>query len=451
MQVLQELSRSTMSSYQKIVVGMALALIIIDGIDVSLMAYSAPLLSREWEIDSVTLGFLLSASLFGMAGGAILLTPLADRIGRRRLTIIAFTIASLGMVLSAVSIGPVSLLICRVIVGFGVGGMMANLIVLVSEYSSEKRRGTVLGIYAAGYPIGATLGGFVATPLLEHAGWRALFAAAAALSVALLVCCVRWLPESLHFLLTVRPKDALDDANRILRRMRRSTLDELPAASKSPTSTAAFREIVTSRVLIRTLLLWLAYACMSASYYFVNTWIPKIMSVVADSDRTGVTFGLLANAGGIAGCFTFSLLALKYSASRLLPSALFAAGLAYVAFGIAFQIIPIALVAAALIGVLSLLAISGFYAFAPTLYSPRARATGVGWMIGVGRLASISAPILVGVLLEAGRDPEDLFFIFAVPLILGAACVLAILLSVRRATSRIAVSGHAADEQLIGL
>ncbi|MFL6052904.1 MAG: MFS transporter [Actinoallomurus sp.] len=105
MDVLSEIRQSRMSRFQVVAVAIALALILINGYDVAVMAYAAPVLSRDWHIDPVTLGYLLSAGLFGMAAGSIFLTPLADRIGRRKLTIISLTIISIGMVLSVFSTG----------------------------------------------------------------------------------------------------------------------------------------------------------------------------------------------------------------------------------------------------------------------------------------------------------------------------------------------------------
>src|SRR6476660_9508692 len=132
MDALTQIRQSPMTRFQVMAVVIALTLILIDGFDVAVMAYAAPSLSHEWGLDPVTLGFLLSASLFGMAAGSIFLTPLADRIGRRKLTVISMAIISAGMILSVLSTGPAQLMAFRVLTGLGVGGMMANLNVLVS-------------------------------------------------------------------------------------------------------------------------------------------------------------------------------------------------------------------------------------------------------------------------------------------------------------------------------
>ena len=186
MDVLTQIRQSRMTRFQVMAVVIALTLILIDGFDVAVMAYAAPSLSRAWGLDPVTLGFLLSASLFGMAAGSIFLTPLADKIGRRKLALISLVIISIGMVLSVFAADAMQLMAFRIVTGLGVGGMMANLNVLVSEYSSDKRRGTIIGIYAAGYPIGATVGGLVAAPLIPLYGWHSVFIVGAALTVLML-------------------------------------------------------------------------------------------------------------------------------------------------------------------------------------------------------------------------------------------------------------------------
>jgi MFS family permease len=195
-------------------------------------------------------------------------------------------------------------------------------------------------------------------------------------------------------------------------------------------------EILHSPVRFRTLMLWIGYACLVAAYYFVNTWTPKIIATSSGRDTLGVTVGVVANVGGIIGCLLFGALALRFHTRRLLVSALVLSAVTYIAFGLVFQVLSAAIAIALLLGILTTAAIAGFYSYTPEVYSTRARATGMGWMIGAGRLMSIVAPILVGVLLDGGLRPENVFFLFAIPLAVAALCVVALGISVRRGTGR---------------
>jgi hypothetical protein len=71
-----------------------------DGMDVAVAAYAAHALSKSCSLDPVTLGFLFSSGLVGMAAGSLFLTPFSDKIGWRRMMLVALVLVSAGMILS---------------------------------------------------------------------------------------------------------------------------------------------------------------------------------------------------------------------------------------------------------------------------------------------------------------------------------------------------------------
>lgn len=128
--------------------------------------------------------------------------------------LVALILVSTGMVLSVFAGDVIQLMAYRVLAGLGIGGMIANLNVFVSEYSSDKRRGSIFGLFTSGFAIGATLGGFIAGgPLIPHFGWRSVFAVGAAASIIMLAVTWRFLPESLEYLVSKRPPNALARVN----------------------------------------------------------------------------------------------------------------------------------------------------------------------------------------------------------------------------------------------
>ena len=132
------------------------------------------------------------------------------------------------MLASAFARAPEELMALRVFTGLGVGGILASLNVITSEYAPQRWRTTAISLQVTGYPIGATIGGTIAAFLITSYGWRSAFLFGALASGIMIPPVIRSLPESLDFLLARRPPDALPRLNDLLRRMRRPEVSELP-------------------------------------------------------------------------------------------------------------------------------------------------------------------------------------------------------------------------------
>jgi len=70
-------------------------LTMVDGYEVIVMPFVVPHLARTWALGAVQVGYLLSASVFGMALGAVFISPLADKIGRRRHIMVCLAVITL--------------------------------------------------------------------------------------------------------------------------------------------------------------------------------------------------------------------------------------------------------------------------------------------------------------------------------------------------------------------
>ena len=218
-----------LSAFQVRAIGLCVALNMLDGFDVLVMAFTASEVAREWTLSGARLGVLLSAGLFGMAAGSLFIAPWADRLGRRAVTLGCLSVITAGMAASALARSPAQLTALRVLTGIGVGGILASLNVITSEYASKRWRATAISLQVTGYPIGATIGGTIAAVLITTYGWRSAFLFGAASSLLMIPIVVQTLPESLDFLLARQPPGALDRLNALLRRMGRAPVDALPA------------------------------------------------------------------------------------------------------------------------------------------------------------------------------------------------------------------------------
>lgn len=196
----ERINQGHMSTYQWGIVLLVTSLNLLDGFDVLALAFTASAIKSSFGLSGVELGYLLSAGLIGMAVGSIVLAPIADTIGRRKLIIFSLLLSTIGMFGSAISMGVLSLGIARVITGLGVGGILVGTNVIVSEYASNKWRNLAISIFASGFGIGAMLGGIFAVALQGTYGWHSVFISGGILTLICLVAVIKWLPESIDFI-----------------------------------------------------------------------------------------------------------------------------------------------------------------------------------------------------------------------------------------------------------
>ncbi|HSG20046.1 MAG TPA: MFS transporter, partial [Burkholderiaceae bacterium] len=115
------LKQGPMRPVQMLAVTICIVINMLDGFDVLVMSFTAPVISAEWGMEPQTIGVLLSAGLFGMAAGSLFIAPVADRIGRRNIILLCLVIISLGMAASALTDSVTQLAVMRVITGLGIG------------------------------------------------------------------------------------------------------------------------------------------------------------------------------------------------------------------------------------------------------------------------------------------------------------------------------------------
>ena len=72
-----------LGGYQAMVLGLCIIIVLMEGFDAQAMGFVAPVVSKQLHIARAALGTVLSSGLVGMMMGALALSPLADRIGRK--------------------------------------------------------------------------------------------------------------------------------------------------------------------------------------------------------------------------------------------------------------------------------------------------------------------------------------------------------------------------------
>lgn len=311
----------SMTTFQWSAIAVCVALNMIDGFDVLVMALTAASVSAEWHLNGAKLGLLLSAGLFGMAGGSLFIAPWADKIGRRPLTLICLANSGIGMLASSLARSEFQLAILRVVTGLGVGGISACSNVIASEYASHRWRGLAVSLQSTGYALGATIGGTIAVWLLSLSGWRSVFLFGGCATLLVMVLVLWRLPESLDFLLARRPANALERLNKVIGRMGLPVLDELPYRDPSRGENRGNVMALFSPALRRpTLLIWLSFFMVMFGFYFVMSWTPKLLAASGLTPQQGITGGVLLSLGGIFGTAMLGLLAARFRLNHVLAA-----------------------------------------------------------------------------------------------------------------------------------
>lgn len=396
----------------------------LNGAGVVSVSYAAPLLVAEWGVAPRTLGLVFSAGLAGMTAGALLLGSLSDLLGRRTIIVAATAIVALGMAGGGLATSAGELIALRFLVGLGVGGLLAAIAAMSSEYAPPGRRSLAVIFATAGYPVGATAIALAAGKLLPAYGWSGLFFGLGALAAVLVPVCLRWMPESVEFLLARQPVNALARANRIRALAGAAPLAGLPPKGSPAAKRPSLGQVLSSEYRRDTLLLWTAFCAAFTTLYFLISWLPIVAVDAGMSVERAAHAGATYHVGSIAGHLLLGWLTSRVGLAPLVAGFFGLAAAALAVFGALHQPVALFLFEVFVIGMLAQGAFGGLYAVAAGLYPTVFRTTGIGWAAGVGRIGAVLGPLLGGVLFGLGVGLFGILLAFAIPLVVAAAATL---------------------------
>ncbi len=413
------LDQERMSSLQVIVVGITIFLNAIDGFDVLSISFAAPGIAKEWGTPQAALGIVLSMELIGMAIGSFFLGGVADRIGRRRTLLGCLIAMTSGMLLVTTSSNAIQLCVWRVLVGLGIGGILACVNAVVAEFSNIKRRGLCISLMVIGYPLGGTFGGILASHLLQTHDWRAIFYLGAGITGILVPAVYFLMPESIHWLSQKQPKGALEKINNALTRMKFPRIERLPEML-SQEERKSIASIFSPSLVTVTLLMTAAYFLHITSFYFILKWSPKIVADMGFAPALAGGVLVWANLGGAIGGAVFGWLTTRIELKKLTIIILVLASIFVAVFGRASTDLDQLKMLAACAGFFGNAGISGLYAMLAVAFPTSLRATGTGFVIGMGRAGAVISPILVGLLFQAGEGLPTIAMIMGLGSLLAA-------------------------------
>ena len=397
----------------------------LDAMDVGLISFILAALTQEWGLAKPEAGWVASVGFIGMALGATLGGLLADRLGRRRVFAMTLLVYGIATGASALVGGLAMLLVLRFFVGLGLGAELPVVSTYVSEFAPARIRGRLIVILEAFWALGwtaAALIGYLVIPASAD-GWRWAFALGAIPAVYALI--VRWrLPESPRWLAL---RGRISEAEKVVVSFELDAgIVAGPAIRKEPPSraiTATTRARVTTlwhpEFRLRTVCLWIVWLCVNFAYYGAFIWIPSLLVDAGFDLVRSFGFTLVITLAQLPGYAVAAWLIEVWGRRSTLSVFLIGSAASALFFGTASS--PGAIIASGMaLSFFNLGAWGALYAITPEIYPTSLRATGAGWAAGVGRIASIVAPLAVPAMLLLGGAPF-VFVVFGVCFVVAAA------------------------------
>ncbi len=394
------IKNAPMSKRQIQAVALTAVLSALDGFDLLSVTFVAPVLARNFHVGSRALGLLLSSGLLGTLIGSFTLAALADVIGRKPVVLLSLTLMACGMLLSGFCNSIEQLAIVRVFTGVGIGAMVVVINPIAVEVSNRRSQSTSIAMMSIGYPLGGMVGGLTAAFLLRFYNWQAVFFFGATAALLLVPLVIWRLPESLSFLLEHQNDSSLPRVNAVLARFGHGPLSRLPPVR--PHQAAPYTEIFRgSQFRITAQVSAISFLVFLTNYYFLS-WQPKILVNLGYNVSTAAAVSGASSFAGACGCVIFAVLSRRFDARRLAVVSIVGLGIWVIAYGFVAPALPGLLTVSLLAGGCVAAATVGLYVTAAAAFEPHFRATGMGFIIGVGRLGGALAPSLAGSLFAIG-------------------------------------------------
>jgi AAHS family benzoate transporter-like MFS transporter len=379
--------------------------------------------SQIGQLDGAAAGALGSYALLGVLVGSLTCGFLGDHFGRRRLILGGIAWFSIGMFITALTTSVAAFGMMRFLTGLGLGVILATAGATIAEFAPAGRRNFYNALVYSGIPAGGVLAALLGIVLLEPLGWRGLFMLGATPILFLLPVAWFKLPESPRWL---HARGRIEEARAAAERTGVPLLEEIVVerAGAAPAK-RGFAAAFSRQFFLPTVLLGFMSFSGLLLTYGLNTWLPRIMEGYGFDKSYSLSFLLILNGGAVLGGIVASLAADRLGAQRIVATTFVLAGITLALMTFQFPA-PVLFLYIAVAGVGTLGTQVLIYGFSSNYYTTNARAAGVSWVAGFGRIGGVLGPLIGGWLTAAGIGGSTAFYIFGGVALFGALVTLAV-------------------------
>lgn len=420
----EQIDSRPLTGHQKSLVALAVIGNIAEFFDIFMVGFVISLLTGAWNLTGMQAGIITSCTGLGTVIGSILWGRMSDRIGRRasfRCCVLFFLVFTI-LTLFIPEGGWYFYAICRVGVGMGVGGLNITSIPYVQEFVPTKQRGLLSGLASVFIPMGLLLGSICQRIVGDN--WRVLVSLSL-VSVLLLVW-IHFVSESPRFYLLHGQPDKARQSLTWALDVPESQVGALPQVKAE--RKASYGELLAHH-LRPLVIVSLGSFCFILGSFAIQSWgqtllkdgfgfdtemVAYLFMGVAVADCLG-RFGSAWLADRIGRRWTMFLYGMIGAAACFAAVFFHGSGWAFY-----IEVLVIMMFADGVFGIIN--------AFGSEQFSNDVRSTGIGLGYGLGAIAKIVGPSLMGVLVGGSAVSQNIslsvittaFTFFGCCLVLGA-------------------------------
>jgi MFS transporter, AAHS family, 4-hydroxybenzoate transporter len=202
-----------------------------------------------------------------------------------------------------------------------------------------------------------------------------------------------------------------------------TTAESAPARAAGTTGAGSGIGLVLSRpYLVGSAMLWLAYFMGLVIFYALINWMPILFRDAGLPPATAALIAALFPLGGV-GAIVSGWLMDRFNANLVIAACFALTAIAIYAIGQTAGELGLLMAMVFVAGTVMNTAQSSLPALAAGFYPTQGRATGVAWMLGLGRFGGIAGSFLVAELARRELGFGGIFMVVAVPGLVAAAAL----------------------------
>jgi putative MFS transporter len=371
----------------------------------------AQLAEIGWTNNNISAIFS-SLTTAGMFAGALIGGIIGDKIGRRNSYLLFVGIHVFSMVIGALSPNMTFLIVCRVVMGFGLGALLVTLFAGFTEYVPSRNRGTwsarasFLGNWS--YPICSLIAMIITPAIAPDLNWRIQLLIPAILSTGVFIVVFKKFPESPRWL---ESKGRYEEAERIMQAIEKKVEYEIGHAlpkvekeqlidDKKQVETITYSQLFKGELLRRVILGSVVLIAMNVVQYTLINWLPTIFLSQGIDLKNSVVLNTMSMFGAPIGIFIATFIIDKIPRKVLGIGLLILIAIIGYVYSLQTSMLMISVLGFILITLVYMYVCYASAVYVPEIWPTAAKLRGSGLANAVGRISGILAPFAVAYFLN---------------------------------------------------